>query len=257
MTDLTRMLKELTSDYGLLALKAGTEWEDMDYPEIEYLYTLGQKEIPIIVKIAGPEARTDLRHLRAMGVNGILGPMIESEYALEKFVMTTQQVYEGSGINPRLAINVETIQGYQMLNEIMENPYFKYVDLIVIGRLDLSLSMHVSDCDHPEVAAVVQDLARRMRCAGKHVSIGGFVNPSSADSLKKIEADRLSTIHTMFDLNQVKDVTVSIWKAIEFEIAYYKSLIQMNPARKDFYQSRIMISQSKLDKAAALMPAKL
>jgi hypothetical protein len=257
MTDLTRMLKELVSDYGLLALKAGTEWEDMDYGEIEYLYTLGQKEIPIIVKIAGAEARTDLRQLREIGVNGILGPMIESGYALEKFVVTTQQVYEGSGINPQLAINLETIQGYQKLNEIMGNPYFKQVDLIVIGRLDLSLSMHINGCDHPEVTAVVEDLARRVRSLGKHVSIGGFVNPNSADSLRKTEVDRLSTIHTMFDLNQVQDAMASIWKAIEFEIAYYKSLIQMNPARQDFYQSRILISQSKLEKAGVLLPTKL
>ncbi|CAA6827852.1 MAG: HpcH/HpaI aldolase (Fragment) [uncultured Thiotrichaceae bacterium] len=76
------LLQELKSHYGLLSLKAGTEWEDMDYAEIDFLRSVGQEKVPIMVKISGPEAKTDLRHLRAMGVTGILGPMIESEYAL-------------------------------------------------------------------------------------------------------------------------------------------------------------------------------
>jgi DNA-binding transcriptional regulator PaaX len=50
-----------------------------------------------------------------------------------------------------------------------------------------------------------------------------------------------------------KDVTTSIWKGIEFEIAYYKSLMEITPERRDFYQSRITTSQAKLDKAGDLL----
>ncbi len=253
MSNSANKLKELRSQYGLLSLKAGTEWEDMDYTEIEHLYSLGQREIPILVKISGPEAKTDLRHLKAIGVTQILGPMIESEYALEKFVTTTLKVYEDSDINPTLAINLETIQGYQKLDSIMNNSYFKFIELIVIGRLDLSLSMHIEDVDHPKITAVTQDIVNKVRQAGKHVSVGGFVNPSSADSLRNINIDRISTVHTLFDLNQVKNIAATIWKAIEFEINYYNSLIPINPERKAFYQSRIEISQAKLDKATALL----
>jgi hypothetical protein len=121
---------------------------------------------------------------------------------------------------------------------------------VVIGRLDLSLSMGIEDVDHPEVQAVTQDIAKQVRKAGKHVSVGGFVNPSSANALKNSAIDRLSTIHTMFDLDQVQDAATTIWKAIEFEIAYYQALIERNPARTAFYQGRINTSQAKLDKAA-------
>lgn len=72
---------KLQQQHGLLSLKAGTEWEDMDYQEIACLQTLGENKLPLIVKIAGPEAKVDLRNLQAIGVTGILGPMIESEYA--------------------------------------------------------------------------------------------------------------------------------------------------------------------------------
>ncbi|MEC4983921.1 MAG: aldolase/citrate lyase family protein [Oscillatoria sp. PMC 1068.18] len=253
MTDLTAMLKLMNSQYGLCSLKAGTEWEDMNYSEIEYLYALGQKELPILVKIAGPEAKTDLRHLRAIGVNGLLCPMVESEYALEKFVITAQKAYAESNIEPTLAINIKTIAGYQKLNEILNNPYFKAIDTVVIGRLDLSLSMQINNVDNPEVVQITQNLANQVRRLGKHVSVGGFVNPSSAVSLQEFNIDRLSTIHTMFDLNRVTDVTASVWKGIEFEIAFYQSLIEINPSRKEFYQSRIATSQAKLDKASSLL----
>ncbi len=252
MIHLNTMLTELKLHYGLVSLKAGTEWEDMNYSEIAHLNALSNKQLPTLVKIAGPEAKTDLRHMREIGINGILGPMIESVYSLEKFVITSKQVYEGSQIRPMLAINVETIQGYQQLDLMMDSPFFNEIDLVVIGRLDLSLSMKIEDVDHPEVVKITQDLASRISRRGKHVSIGGFVNPGTAVALQNMDVDRLSTIHTMFDLNKVKDATTSIQKAIEFEIAYYESLIPINPHRKAFYQSRITTSQAKLDVAAEL-----
>ncbi len=250
---LTAMLKEMKTHHGLLSLKAGTEWENMDYAEIEYLRSLGEEELPILVKIAGPEAKTDLRHLCEMGVDGILGPMIESEYALEKFVTTAQQDYASSGIDPLLAINVETIQGYRQLDALIANPYFQAIDTAVIGRLDLSLSMKMTDVDHPHVKQVTRDLAHRVRQTGKHVSVGGFVNPKSAKDLRQSGADRINTIHTLFDLNKVQDAATSIWKGIEFEMAYYQSLIPLNPGRRAFYQQRIETGQAKLNKAAKLM----
>ncbi len=255
MDQLTQTLHELKQEHGLLSLKAGTEWEDMDCSEISHLYSLGENELPILVKIGGPEAKSDLRRLRDIGVNGILGPMIESEYALEKFVETVQQVYDGSHINPLLAINIETIQGYKQLDTLMKNPAFAAIDTVVIGRLDLSLSMHIKDVDHPEVSHVTKDLATRLREAGKNVSVGGFVNPSSVASLHETGVNQVNTIHTLFDLNKIGDAAAAMWKAIEFEIAYYRSLIKINPERTAFYQERIDVSQGKLDKAEQLLPS--
>nr|VFK45091.1 MAG: HpcH/HpaI aldolase/citrate lyase family protein [Candidatus Kentron sp. TC] len=251
MSDLQSALRNLKSRHGLLSLKAGTEWEDMDYSEIEYLYSLEEKKIPILVKISGPEAKMDLRHLEAIGVTGILGPMIESEYALEKFIATTTHAYDGSPIDPMLAINIETIEGYRKLDSIMGNPAFDPVDLVIIGRLDLSQSMHIEDVDHPEVTTVTRDLANRLRQAGKHVSLGGFVNPRSADALRDLAVDRVNTLHTMFDLHRVEDISASVRKAIEFEIAYYDSLLRINPKRQAFYRSRMEISRKKLERADA------
>jgi hypothetical protein len=39
-------LSDLYNSYGLISLKGGTEWEDMDYSEIEFLNKLTLPQVP-------------------------------------------------------------------------------------------------------------------------------------------------------------------------------------------------------------------
>jgi 4-hydroxy-2-oxoheptanedioate aldolase len=254
---ITQQLHRLKKDYGLVSLKAGTEWEDMDYQEIQWLYDLDEAQLPILVKVAGPEARVDLRHLQAIGVTGLLGPMIESTYAMEKFVNIAKAHYQNVDKKPLLAINLETIHAHDQLDTLIASPAFADIELVVIGRLDLSLSMGIDDVDHPAVLAVTQTIVNKVRAAGKAVSIGGFVNPASAASIcQTFNINYLNTIHTLFDPSKTDDIATAIWLGIEFEIAFYQYLKTRNPARSDFYQSRMDTSQAKLDKAAKFNPHK-
>ncbi len=254
VTQLKQQVKILRTQHGLSSLKAGTEWEDMDYQEIKWLYELGEKQLPILVKVAGPEAKVDLRHLKEIGVTGLLGPMIESTYAMEKFIYIAQEHYKNSAKPPMLTINLETIHTHDQLDTLISSPAFDAVELVVIGRLDLSLSMGIDDVDDPEVLKVTQNMVNKVRAAGKSVSIGGFVNPATAKSIcDTFDVNYLNTIHTLFDLSKIDNVTDAVWKGIEFEIAFYEYLKMRNPARSDFYQNRIETSQAKLDKAADLI----
>ena len=69
-------------DYCFTGLKGGTETEDMDYDELKLLSLLGRDLVPVVVKIGGPEARTDIRFCRGNGIDGISAPMIESQYVV-------------------------------------------------------------------------------------------------------------------------------------------------------------------------------
>lgn len=253
---LKHQIQTLHSQHGLISLKAGTEWEDMDYQEIQWLYELGEKKLPILVKVAGPEAKVDLRHLQTIGVTGLLGPMIESSYAMEKFVSIAQAHYKSAAIlPPMLAVNIETIHAHDQLDTLINSPTFKDIEMVVIGRLDLSLSMGINGVDDPKVLDVTQNIVNKVRAAGKPVSIGGFVNPATAATIRDtFDVNYLNTIHTLFDLSKIDDVATAIWRGIEFEIAFYEHLKTRNPARTEFYQSRIETSQAKLDKAADFAP---
>lgn len=244
--DLSQMLLELQTQHNLISLKGGTEWEDMDYDEIAYLKGISPTFIPVLVKVGGPEANVDLRHMREIGIDGILGPMIESQYSLEKFVSTVKNVYKDSQIPLWLSINIETINAFDKLDEILSSSSFNAINTVVIGRLDLSLSMNHTEIDHPEVTAVTKEIASRVKSVGKHVSVGGFVNPKSVDTLATFDIDRVNTIHCMVDT--VKNVSIgdSVRKAIEFEAAFYNKLKSMYPKRNAFYENRIQICKKKL-----------
>lgn len=69
-----------------------------------------------------------------------------------------------------VAIQIETAQGYQNLDAILEVPG---VDSIVIGPADLSASLGpLGQFDHPVVDEAVRTIIRRSRQAGRWVGIG-------------------------------------------------------------------------------------
>jgi hypothetical protein len=70
MTRLKTMLDALFRKHGLVGLKGGTEVEDMTFEEICYLKKLGEPDLPLIVKIGGPEARNDIRMLKSIAITG-------------------------------------------------------------------------------------------------------------------------------------------------------------------------------------------
>jgi len=248
MIHLKEVLDNLHNFHGLIYLKGGTEWEDMELNEISLLKSSGSPEIPTIIKVAGAEARVDIRNLQKMGIDTILGPMIESTYALEKFVATVSQIYERSEKKPGLAINIETINAVQYLDAIVSCSAFKNIDMVVIGRLDLSMSVGETNVDHPKIFELTKTIVDRVRAEGKDVSIGGFVNPTSAQKIQStLNANRINTLHTMIDTEQASDISKSVELAIQFEIAFYEALKKENPERSPFYNQRIAISQKKLD----------
>ena len=76
---------------------------------------------------------------RNIQVDSIVAPMIESEYAVKKFVQCAAQKK-----NNLLLINLETFQSIKNLKHIIKSKYFKSIDGVVIGRSDLAGSMGYS-----------------------------------------------------------------------------------------------------------------
>ncbi|RNC79728.1 MAG: hypothetical protein ED557_14520 [Balneola sp.] len=248
--DFKNCLHDFFTNHGLVYLKCGTEWESMEYQEIGQLHELSRECFPTMVKIAGQEARTDLRHMKALGIKVILGPLIESEYALKKFVTTAQQEY-GHDQALQLGINLETKQAHEQLNRILNNAYFNEIDFVVIGRLDLSQSLGFNTIDVPEVHKITHDFIKAVHSKGKKVSVGGFVNPISCGLIKDdLKADFFNTIHLVFDLQKVQDTYLTTQKAIEFEIELYRYWKAINSARSSFYDQRVDLSLKKLNPTA-------
>ncbi|MGQ9843048.1 MAG: aldolase [Spirochaetota bacterium] len=237
-------LDELTHIYGLVALKGGTEVEDMTYDELLFLKEIAIN-IPVIVKIGGPEARNDIRYCQSIGVDGILAPMIESDYALENFVSAVIDVYTDMPL-PYLAINIETITAYHNLATMYTNPYFSYINQITVGRSDLSQSMKKSVNDD-DVLYVTAHIVKDAKLSGKVTSVGGQINPSNAEIIQKIiKPDRINTRHCIFNCKNADNIAKSIQLGLEFEMDLYRALSNIEPSKSHIYQKRIAVTSDRL-----------
>ena len=107
-----KLLYELKNNYNAAGLKAEFESEGASYEEVEELKQLSlQSGLPLTLKIGGCGALRDMINAKKIGVNAIVAPMIESKYALNKFIQTYRTVYKEFNID--LYINIETETGYK------------------------------------------------------------------------------------------------------------------------------------------------
>ncbi len=251
---LLRKLNSLYREFGLVALKGGTEVEDMTFDEIAFLKALGEPILPLIVKIGGPEARNDMRALKALGVHGILAPMIESEYALKNFVEAVLDTYEGEDL-PALAINIETITAFNNLDSITGSPFFARIGQVTVGRSDLAGSMG-RKTDDEEVMGITEIVVRWAENMGRVTSVGGKITGDNAPVIRsRIRPARINTRHMVYDLTRCVDIVTALNLGLEFEVSLYDTLAAIEPSKKNIYRERIEATRERMSRTEAVRSA--
>jgi len=252
MKKLREMLDILIKKHGLTAIKGGTEVEDMTFNELVLIKELTYPVIPMIVKIGGPEARNDMREMKQMGAEGILAPMVESEYALKNFIESLHDIYSGSDL-PYCAINIETITAYKNLGSIMGSPAFAALSQVTVGRTDLSGSMNMRP-DDEEVLMVTGEIVRLAQEAGKTASVGGAIDPSNALKVSEIiSPDLINTRHMVFSLKKAKDICEAVHYGLLFEIELYRKFMEIEPSKEAAYRRRMDTTMNRIIKAELAM----
>jgi 4-hydroxy-2-oxoheptanedioate aldolase len=165
-----KILKKL----GAVAIKQSLEDEGANFEEIRFLRKITKKlDLKLNVKIGGCEAKNDIFFCHSIFVNGIVAPMVESEYALKKFIQTVPSSFKGD-----LYVNLESKNAISNLNKILNTNEFKKLKGVVVGRSDLvgSLDLAKKEVDSRKILNLMEYSLKKIKKSKKLVKMGEIYN---------------------------------------------------------------------------------
>lgn len=195
------ILKKGREEYGYVSVKAEFEAEGTRVDELLRLVEIAHAAgLPLTVKIGGCEAIRDLLESKQIGVRYVVAPMVETPYALTKYIDAKGKIYnEDEALDTDFLFNMETITAYNYREELTDLAAgTPGVDGVVLGRVDFSGSMGLGR-DGIESAAITDKvLAVSQLCKRKGLDfvVGGAVSIDALDNLYRFRASYLTRFET-------------------------------------------------------------
>lgn len=252
------ILKQMRDEDDIVAVKAEFEAEGSRNDELVMLNEIiFRADMNLYIKIGGCEAITDLNRCKCLGAKGIMAPMIETPFAMQKFIGAADKVYGNEKNEIEWIINAETKTCHANLDDILAQGA-GFLKTVSIGRVDLSSSMGISrsEINSSIVYNATRDIAVRSRQAGYIVNFGGGISFDAIPFICELYPlnDRFETRKIVF--NSSSDggaLQRKILHAMEFETLYlqnkynyYDGMANEDKARMEMMQKRIDAARSQI-----------
>ncbi|MCQ2743600.1 MAG: aldolase/citrate lyase family protein [bacterium] len=233
-------LKELKDLYSATGIKVEFEDEGATSEDLIILKKISDEAgLNLSVKVGGCGALRDVREAFYAGANAIVAPMIESPYAVKKYINTIKSVYENfENGETKFYINIETKNGLEYLDEILNCEDAKYIYGIVLGRTDLSESLELNNSTDSSIIENIADkTALLVKKYHKEFIIGGGISPLSVQMFNKLKLiDKYETRKIIFNAkNPLIHINAQegILKALRFELMWIKNKESRNILTKN------------------------
>lgn len=231
-------LIDLRENHHVAGVKAEFEAEGTRLEEAMRLKEVVTRAgLNLNIKIGGCEAIKDMYEARVVGVNKIIAPMIETPYALKKYIQATQLVFPDiEHQETKFYVNIETITGYENFDDMLKIPEAKYLNGIVLGRVDMTGSMGLTreDINDDRILEIAKVLSKKAKALNLDMIIGGGVSAYSLPFFKELGEGMLDYFETrkvVFSVKEAlkdKNADKGILKAVGFELMWLKN-------KRDFY----------------------
>ena len=257
------ILREGKSNFGVLATKAEFEAEGTRTDELLRLLEIANKaEVGLALKVGGCEAIRDMLEAKQFGVRYIIAPMVETPYALSKYIAAKENVFsEEEQQDVTFLFNVETITAYRNLGSMLELAAAKPgCDGVVFGRVDFSGSIGLGrqGIESEEVSSCVEKAAKATLDSGLEFVVGGAVSIDALANLQRFKAIHMSRFETrkvVFSGSALDspDLSYALRQAVHFELLwllnkrdYYGLMHREDQSRIEMLETRWKVLNSDL-----------
>lgn len=233
---MVEQLRDLRDNHSVVGVKAEFEAEGTRIEEAMRLKdVVSSAGLGLTMKVGGGEALRDMYEARVIGVERVVGPMIESAYALHKFLGAVSLAFpEIERHDVQFAANIETITAVENFEAMLDLPEIDELDGVVVGRVDMvgSLSMTREDVNHPDILALTRRVFESARAKGLECAVGGGVAKEALPFMRELGdlVDRYETRKVIFACPEALsgEPEAGILKAVGFELMWLKN-------KRDFY----------------------
>ena len=234
--DMVALLKDMKENHSVVGVKMEFEAEGTRIEEAMRLKEVSLAAgLTLTTKIGGCEAIKDMFDASSLGTKYLVGPMVETPYALKKFVQATHIAFQPDQRDDmEFYINLETITACKNFDEMLAIPEAKFLNGIVLGRVDLTGSMNLdrNSVNSKEILDICISMATKAKQHGKKVIVGGAVSVSSLPFFKSFPEgalDKYETRKVVFACPKaINNTEQAFLKAVEFELLWLKN-------KKEYY----------------------
>ncbi len=226
------ILTDLKENHHVVGVKAEFEAEGTRLEEALRLKEVVMKAgLGLTIKIGGCEALRDMYEARTIGVCRVVAPMVETPYALAKFLAAARLAFpEDEQEDVQFAVNIETATACSEFDRMLALDDIHHLDGIVMGRVDLtgSLNLNRDAINGDEVFRITTELFAKAKCRSLECAIGGGVSAHSLPFFRQLPAGYLNRYETRKVIFRCpgaldRNADKAILKAVGFELHWLKN----------------------------------
>ena len=256
------ILKNAVDNYGVVGTKAEFEAEGTRTDELLRLLEIAHNSgAKVGLKIGGCEAIKDLYESKQLGVNYIIAPMVETPYALQKYINAVRLVYsEEEAKDTKFLFNCETITTFNNIDSMIEicKNNKDAINGIVFGRVDYSGSLNLgrTDIEGERITNDVLKVSNKCKEINIEYVVGGAVSFDARENLRKFKENFLTRFETrkiIFNSEALSSITLekALKDAVHFELLwlfnkreYYSRMHKEDDKRIEMLEKRWKILEN-------------